>query len=496
MISKTLFLLLKNLTKQERQLLADYLQSPYFNKEEDIFRLYVFLRKKIEQDKTKTYTFFDKNSIAKQLFPNLESKKSIRKTATLLKKLEQHIYGFIIQLKREENEAEESNLLLEGLNDRHINEVWQKIWKNTTIDENAILGNINAFRQHYLRSQNWHEFAISDHKLKTDTKLENVIADFEIYFIIQMLEYACAALNKQQKTGEKQDIAMLSVVLKHLETTKLDEKYPLIAAYKNCILLFQTQSVAYFEDLWEVLRENTTHFQKNELNALYITVINFAITQYFKKNMPFKDYILKLYEETLEHDILITNHYLAHRHFKNIFTIALHLDKIAWVKQFVEKYGCRLPPEIRHDMVLFSKASIAFYEKKYKEAQSLVSQVNEFNFIYHLNKELLLLKTFFLCQNIYLANKLESFRSYLKVNKQLSPNVKLAYKNFYSMLKQLHRLQEKYLFLKNDSKRVASLKPRVEKLLERLKNQKNIAVRTWLLVQTETLCHNISVSFQ
>ena len=418
MISNTLFLLFKSLTKQELQHLADYLQSPYFNKEEEVYRLYAFLHEKIEKYKETAQIFFDKKIIAKGLFPQLESKKSIRKTATLLKKLEQLTLSFIIQQKREENKAEEANLLLEGLNDRHINEVWLKVWKNTAAEKNMTLGNIDAFRQHYLRSQNWHEFAILDHKLKTDTKLENIIGDFETYFVVQMLEYACAALNKQQKTGERQDIAMLSAVLQHIEKANLGEKYPLIAAYKNFVLLFQTQSVAYFEDLWQVLRENISHFQKSELNALYITAINFAITQYLKGNMLFKDYILKLYEETLEHDILVTNHYLSHQHFKNILTIALKLGKIAWVKQFVKKCGEDLPPEIRDDMALFSKASIAFYEKKYEEAQHLVWKVNEFNFTYHLNKELLLLKTFYLCRNVNLESKLESFRSYLRTNKQ------------------------------------------------------------------------------
>ena len=426
MISNSLFLLLEKLTRQELQDLALYLQSPYFNKEEEVYRLYAFLHEKMMKNKEQAVSFFDKKIIAKQLFPNLESKKSIRKTATLLKKLEQQIYGFIIQQKREENEAEEANLLLEGLNDRHINEVWQKIWKNTATDENAVLGNIDAFRQHYLRSQNWHEFAILDHKLKTDTKLENIVADFETYFVVQMLEYACAALNKQYKTGEKQEIKMLSAVLQHIEKTNLDEKYPLIAVYKRLVLLLQTQAVTHFEELLRVLAKNASDFQKNELNGIYTIAINFAIKQHIAGNTPFNDYILQLYEQMLEKNILITNHYLSHHHFKNILTIALKLNKIAWATQFVEQYGKQLPPEIREYMVLFSKASIAFYEKNYEDAQFFVSQANQFNVTYHLNKEFLLLKTFYLCQNKYLESKLESFRSYLRTNKQLTANVKKA----------------------------------------------------------------------
>jgi len=174
-------------------------------------------------------------------------------------------------------------------------------------------------------------------------------------------------------------------------------------------------------------------------------------------------------------------------HFKNIFSIALHLGKIAWTKRFVETYNEQLPPEIQEYMVLLSKASIAFYEKDYEEAQYLVAQIREINFTYHLNKELLLLKTFYLCRNKYLETKLESFRSYLRTNKQLSANVKKAYENFYKALKQLHRLRERYFFLKNDSKNLLKLKLQVEKLLAKLQNRDDIVSSVWLIEQTEIL---------
>ena len=58
MISKTLFLLLKNLTNQELERLSEYLRSTFFNKDENIVRLYVFL-----YEKKKLFFMFDRKKV-------------------------------------------------------------------------------------------------------------------------------------------------------------------------------------------------------------------------------------------------------------------------------------------------------------------------------------------------------------------------------------------------------------------------------------------------
>ena len=62
-----------------------------------------------------------------------------------------------------------------------------------------------------------------------------------------------------------------------------------------------------------------------------------------------------------------------------------------------------------------------------------------------------------------------------------------AYENFYKALKQLHRLRERYFFLKNDSKNLLKLKLQVEKLLAKLQNRDDIVSSVWLIEQTEIL---------
>ena len=49
MISKTLYCLLESLREEEKKRLADYIASPFFNKDKNIIRLYDFLQKKMKQ---------------------------------------------------------------------------------------------------------------------------------------------------------------------------------------------------------------------------------------------------------------------------------------------------------------------------------------------------------------------------------------------------------------------------------------------------------------
>ncbi|MGB1205069.1 MAG: hypothetical protein ACPG5B_05445 [Chitinophagales bacterium] len=487
MTSKTLFFLLENLTHNEMPRLADYVHSPFFNKDENVCRLYDFLHKKKQSKQGLEFSFFDKKTVGKYLFPQKEIAKAERKTAALMKKLEQLIFDFLVILKREENSKEDITLLLESLNDRHIDAVWLKVWQKYNKKQEAIKTNIYDFRHAYLLAQNWHEYAILDPKLKLETDLQKVATRFEEYCVAQLLEYACALFNKAQKTKKKGGLKLLSAVLDMAEQEKLAEKQPLIACYKTIVLLLETQEQQYFEELLVVLKQNSRRLDKIELSGIYTIAINYCIAKYRQGDSSFSEHILTLYEQMLENDFLITNHYLAHNHFKNILTIALKFQKIAWAKQFVATYGKRLNPDIRKDMIHFCKGIIAFYEKKYEAAQSLLLQVNEFNFVYHLNKETLLLKVFYVCKYRFFISKLDTFKSYLRQNKKLTSDTRTAHHNFCKALKTLENIRTDLLFWKTNEKKQEKIRLQAEKLTEFLLSDKNIAEKSWLLEQNNVL---------
>ena len=484
MISKTLYCLLESLREEEKKRLADYIASPFFNKDKNIIRLYDFLQKKMKQKKMQN---FDKRAVAKYVFPKLETATAERKVITLFKKIEGLILGFLATLKSEENSDEQVILLLNALNSRNIETVWKKVWQKYGAKQKRINNNIDNFRYKYLLAQNWHEFAIFDSKLKLNTNLQDVINEFETYYIAQMLQYISAALNSKQKSHLPIDLSMLSGILNRVEERKLDAKEPLINCYKSIVLLLQTQDKVFFDEVLLILTANTLQLAKEELIGIYTILINYCIVQYRQGQSLFGEHILTLYTQMLERDCLIKNHYLEYMHFKNILAVALRLKKVSWAKTFVHKYESRLNPNIRNDMKYYSEGLIFFQERKYEDAQFSFLQVNEFNFVFHLSKEVHLLRVFYLCDNPLLDSKLETFRSYLRQNKQLTLKTRNEYSNFYKKLKQLYRIKEQYEFLKNNPPKLKRIQKQAEKLLESLKTEESMRQKVWLYEQAQAL---------
>ncbi|MGB1204607.1 MAG: hypothetical protein ACPG5B_03105 [Chitinophagales bacterium] len=484
MISKTLFCLLENLTNDERIRLAEYIKSPFFNKDENVVRLYSFLQKKMRQKQVQN---FDKRAVAKYVFPKREAATAERKVITLFKKIEQLTLDFLVVLKREENPNENIIFLLNALNDRHIEVVWKKNWDKYVKNRKKVSGNVDEFRHNYLLAKNWHEFAIFDSKLKLKPNLEEVVSSFETYYITQMLQYICAALNNKQKYNKQIDLPMVPLILKTVVERKLDKKEPLINCYKAIILLLQTQDQQYFDDLLEILTHETLGLKQEELNGIYTIVINYCIGQYRQGKDIFREYVFILYTQMLKNECLIINHYLGYMHFKNILTLALTLNKTAWAKDFVAKYESRLNPTLREDMKHYSEGLIAFYEEKYEEAQILFLYINEFNFVFHLNKEIYLLKVFYFCKNSLIESKLETLRSYLRQNKKLTLKARKEHSAFYKMMKQLYRIREQYDFFKRNPKKLEKIKKQVEKLLQSLESEQAVTQKLWLKNQASDL---------
>ena len=352
--------------------------------------------------------------------------------------------------------------------------------------------NIDDFRYHYSLAKNWHEFAISDSKLKLETNLQDILIRFETYYVAQMLLYMCAALNSVRKSNESIDLPMLPAVLEIVEKRKLDETEPLIGCYKAIVLLLQTQKQQYFDELLLILGNDVLQLEKAELSGIYTIAINYCIRRYNQGNVVFGEYVLDLYTEMLESDCLISNHYLEYMHFKNILFVALALKKHTWAKAFVVKYESRLNPDIRSDMKCYGEGLIAFREGKYEEAQLSFLQINNFNFVFHLNKEIYLLKIFYMSNGLLLESKLETLRSYLRQNKQLTAKTRKEYEFFYKKLKQLYRIKEQYDFLKNNPAKLEKVKKAAEKLLASIENERGVIVQgLWFRKQVEELLNKM-----
>jgi hypothetical protein len=145
------------------------------------------------------------------------------------------------------------------------------------------------------------------------------------------------------------------------------------------------------------------------------------------------------------------------------------------VETFIETYTAYLPSNIRENARTFNLASLHFHQKKFRQVISLIRDVEYSDLVYALSAKQLLVRTYFeLGEYIVLDSLIDSFKIFLRRNKQISKTQKMEYLNFLSFVKSLTVLNPW------DHQKIKNLSSRIEKA-------SSLMPKKWLLEKIEAL---------
>jgi hypothetical protein len=147
----------------------------------------------------------------------------------------------------------------------------------------------------------------------------------------------------------------------------------------------------------------------------------------------------------------------------------LGVGEYAWVQSFIETYTPFLPSDIRENARTFNLASLHFHQKKFRQVIALIQDVEYSDLVYALSAKQLLVRTYFeLGEFIVLDSLIDSFKIYLRRNKQISKTQKMEYLNFLSYVKSMTVLTPR------DHQKINKLSSRIEKA-------SSVMPKKWLL---------------
>jgi hypothetical protein len=204
-------------------------------------------------------------------------------------------------------------------------------------------------------------------------------------------------------TTDEAQLSKHDIVLEVLPTDP-----PLLAIYKNITLSLNTENWREKEDsTTQALYLLETHqllFNTHERADIFSLVAN-CINDLLKHNRFNDDYykiLLKLYKLRETGGVLLNpDGTIGLMNFKNIVTVALTVNEMAFAKQFAATYHNKLPQltvQQRTDaqeIHRYNLANIAFFEKKYTEVEQLLRFNEAQNSILSLDTEVLILKAYF-----------------------------------------------------------------------------------------------------
>lgn len=232
-----------------------------------------------------------------------------------------------------------------------------------------------------------------------------------------------------------------------------------------------------YQEIKTLLIHTDQKLDIEEQKDLYGYLQNFTIKQINKGNREFLSELFDIYMKMLENGVIYTDGYLSEWKYKNIITAGCRLNKMEWTRQFIEDYKERIKPSSRENAYKFNLASYYNFIGNHNETLNVLRDVQFSDIYYHLDTNVLLIKTYFaLDEHELLLNLLDTFRIFILRNNKVSTYQKKLYKNLIKYTRQLSLLESKRAVLSSKEYEREKLK-----VYQQVSSRKNTIAIDWLL---------------
>lgn len=466
MYNSKLYSILEHFNKYEQNRCRKYIQSPYFNKAQELIDLYEIFIKRINSASQRSFTkeIIWKKLVPKKTFDDVRFRKFC---SDLLKLVE----GYLGQQIYEDSRLEHATNLMQSISKRKLDKLYNStISSARRLSEKQPFRNADYYLHQYKIENSYYSIVEEDSKrsVKTDGNVEKIANNLDYFYLSEKLRLLCTAIARQKFKNQEYNLLFIEDILKNAERKEISHILP-IAIYYRIFLVnsFPEEKENYYQ-LKSQLSQHSLKFPQDEAYSMYIFAINYCILNINKGNSNFLEELFELYNDLINKEIIFIKNELSPWTLKNIVVIALRLGKYNWTENFINKYKDRLPEASRENAVTYNLAQVYFYQKKYEKVIPLLHAVEYEDLSYNLGSKSMLIATYYETDEIEpLYHLFESFRTYLNRHKDIPANRRKNYGNLIKYTKKLTRIRP------GDN---AALK----KLKEEVENTKNIASINWL----------------
>ncbi len=464
-ISDKLWALYVNLTKEEHRRVKKMLQSPIYNREEALIKLFGYLSKsKVLPQPKEAYRFaFGDKKLDMADYYALKSR------------LFKTIVRFLKSEQLEKNPIEGNLKLLEVFREKKMelpfSQTIKKAKKN--LEDSPIRNSYYHFHQYRLELEQF-EMAGRETRIRK-TNLQALTNDLNSFFMAETLRWA--VVMESHKAVYKSDYqqAFLPKVLELCEQKEFLDDIPAISAYYYCYkALIDPGNENHFLKLKELIRKNGNLFPTQELTELYTIAINYGVRKINSGREDYLRILFDLYRSGLDNGIFFKDGLLSRWSYTNIITLTLRISELEWCKAFIESHKKFLEQPFSENTYQYNLARYYYYRKEYKKAMPLMVRTQLDDVLLHLSSKVLLLKMYYELEEFEALDfLLNSMKSYLNRNKVISYHKK----NYSNIVNLTHRLISLNQYDNLE----------VEKIRKEIESTEILTERKWFFEQLEKI---------
>lgn len=471
--------LLRPLTVREMRSLAAYVQSPYFNRHEQVIALMELLHEAHPEFAAASLV---REEVGARIFgKNPYRDQQLSDVMTYLTRL---VCDFLADNQYRKDPVQRRRYLGQAYRERGMDDFFQKYLAKAP-NQSLPLYLPEQQYEHYLweREQVLH---LSDHKTRTvHDHFQRMVTHLDTYYLMMKLRYGCEMLNRNRVQRQDFDLDLLNLMLDFIGK-QLDQwtEQPLIEAYyRVCLMLQEEAQTDLFIQADAFIRTRHAELPVELLRDLYAYLLNYCIRRINTGDVSFQEILFGQYQWQLETEILLADKWLSPWDYKNIVSLGLKMEKFDWVDRFIETYRLKLKPTFRENAHRYNLAYLRFAQGAYHKALHLLQNVEFDDVFYQIGSKVILLKTYYETEDFealfYLADASEA---YFRRNREIPAYQTEIYLNFIRFLRKLSHV---HIRLRSTYRLVD--KKQMESLRRRIMARQKVAQIEWLVRKVELL---------
>lgn len=432
--------MLRALGGLEMKKLGDMVQSPYFNKQDDVIRLYDLLSDSHPKFKD---VDVDRQTVFGTLFPDVVfDERKLRYVMSALTKL---VEQFMVLRQLETRTVWYQHLLMENLQKHGLIEMMPTSIEQMRKDIEAYpFLDQDIYYARYLMQRDQYQYVATKRNVAVKENLEELIRNLDYYYIINKLKFSAELINHTNILAGTPESLFLEEIIQFVENTDLKREPAAEIYYLILKTLSHFEAEKHYHQLKAKLKENIGCFPQDELNDMYIFARNYCARQINSGNVGYLREVFELYQTLLESGIMLQGGELSQWDYKNIVSVGLRLEDFDWVERFIEEYRHRINSEEQENAYRYNKALYHYHLGAFGTTLELLRTVEFTDVYYHLDTKSLLVKTYYELEEYEaLSSLMEAFYTYLRRNQLISDYNKDSYNNFLKMVKRLQRYRFK-----------------------------------------------------
>ncbi len=468
-----LYSVLREFSVYELNRLNKFVNSPYFNKNERLIRLFEQYERVIRKDDESALTKGEAWSIS-TLSTEYNDQKFRKLCSDLLKLIEQ----FLIQEGFDKNPLHKADYLLQAIHDKRLE----------SLTRSAIRTAHRLSEQYYFRPASYYyyqyEFERAIYSMKdqeidrsTVVNVDVISGHLDTFFIAEKLRYYCYALARKPIVDHHYDFLFLEEIIRQVEENKFDEITPINFYYQIYLTQKYPEVKNHYLKLKSLIREHLDELPSLEAKEIMDAASNFCIQKINEGIEEYTREYFDLYKESLRNELIFVNGVLHPWNFRNLIVSGLRLGEYEWVEDFIMQYQSRLDERYRANSVSFHLANLYFYQKKYSKVLELLREVEYEDPSYNRNSKTMLIATYYELDEIEpLMSLFSSFSIYLRRTSSIAAKRKEGYHNLIKYLRALIRT-------------TGTDKEALKKLRAKVESTDLIVNKTWLLEKVDDMLY-------